>query len=327
MPFAEIYLPVTLMGRECPLARRLTMRGTHGADPELERVLNGLLRILAIVTVGAVLGGCSALGLDFSALQPQPDAVTAAISSTDKSSGAVRTTAETTSATMAAPLPARAVPLVNLGRRAQGAGNLILAASAFQSAMKLAPDHPLPVMALARVLYDSGNYADAALRYEDVLRLDPDNAHAWQMRGMAYLRAGRLADARSSLERALALREDARIYNALGVVADSEGDRGLAQAYYRLGLQVAPQWRMLKSNLGLSLALSGRPQEALPLLAELAEGAEAGRRERQNYVLALAMAGMREKALALARADLSPDQAVAVIHRYEGMARRIASLQ
>ena len=298
-----------------------------GHCPESERVLSGLLRILAIVAVGAALGGCSALGLDFSAMKPQQPAMAANDSSAASVAGDARAGEDKSSEALKAPLPERAVPLVNLGRRARAAGNFMLAASAFKSAMKLAPDHPLPALSLARVLYDSGNYLDAAERYEYVLRLDSENARAWQMRGMSYLRAGRFADARSSLERALALREDARIYNALGVVADSEGDRGLAQAYYRLGLQVAPDWRMLKSNLGLSLALSGRPREALALLAPLAEEAEAGMRDRQNYALALAMAGMREQALAVARADLPADQARAAIHRYEGMARRLASLQ
>ena len=60
----------------------------------------------------------------------------------------------------------------------------------------------------------------------------------------------------------------------------------------------------LRSNYGLSLAITGPPQEAIAQLAPIAGLPQADSRTRQNLALAYAMAGDLENALQLCRRDL-----------------------
>ena len=60
----------------------------------------------------------------------------------------------------------------------------------------------------------------------------------------------------------------------------------------------------LRSNYGLSLAITGPPQEAIAQLAPAASSASADARTRQNLAFAFAMAGDLENALQLCRRDL-----------------------
>ena len=47
------------------------------------------------------------------------------------------------------------------------------------------------------------------------------------------------------------------------------GRHAEAQARYRQGIELAPDYVPLRSNFGLSLAISGQPQEAIAQLAPL----------------------------------------------------------
>ena len=60
----------------------------------------------------------------------------------------------------------------------------------------------------------------------------------------------------------------------------------------------------LRSNYGLSLAITGPPQGATAQLAPIAGLPQADSRTRQNLALAYAMAGDLENALQLCRRDL-----------------------
>ena len=48
------------------------------------------------------------------------------------------------------------------------------------------------------------------------------------------------------------------------------GRHAEAQAKYRQGIELAPDFLALRNNYGLSLAISGQPQEAIAQLAPLA---------------------------------------------------------
>ena len=97
---------------------------------------------------------------------------------------------------------------------------------------------------------------------------------------------------------------DYRTLNAYAVVLDMTGRHAEAQARYRQGIELAPQFIALRSNYGLSLAISGQPQEAIALLVPLASSSAADGRIRQNLAFAYAMAGDLENSLKVSRRDL-----------------------
>jgi Flp pilus assembly protein TadD len=90
----------------------------------------------------------------------------------------------------------------------------------------------------------------------------------------------------------------------LGIALDMQGKHVEAQARYRQGLTLAPDDVALRSNMGLSLAIIGQPQEAIAQLLPIATGRKADGRVRQNLAFAYAMAGDFENALQVSRRDL-----------------------
>ena len=84
-----------------------------------------------------------------------------------------------------------------------------------------------------------------------------------------------------------------------------QGRHAEAQARYRQGIELAPEYAALRNNFGLSLAISGNAQEAIAQLLPLANGRGADGRVRQNLAFAYAMAGDLENALQVSRRDLS----------------------
>jgi Flp pilus assembly protein TadD len=102
---------------------------------------------------------------------------------------------------------------------------------------------------------------------------------------------------------------DYRTLNAYGVVLDMMGRHAEAQAKYRQGIEVAPDYVPLRSNFGLSLAIAGQPQEAIAQLVPLASNRSADGRVRQNLAFAYAMNGDLENCLLVSRKDLDEQSA------------------
>src|SRR5262249_11090522 len=102
---------------------------------------------------------------------------------------------------------------------------------------------------------------------------------------------------------------DYRALNVLGVALDMQGRHAEAQANYRRAIQLAPDYLPTRSNFGLSLAITGPPQEAVAQLAPLATSPSADARVRQNLAFAYAMAGDFENALHVLRRDLDEKSA------------------
>src|SRR3546814_16350325 len=76
--------------------------------------------------------------------------------------------------------------------------------------------------------------------------------------------------------------KDPRPYNALGILRDQAGEHEAAQAFYRSALERDPTNLSVRNNLGLSLALTGKRDEAIELMAELAVDPEAGQTVRPD---------------------------------------------
>ena len=127
---------------------------------------------------------------------------------------------------------------------------------------------------------------------------------------MALISMGQPELAERQLEAALlADGHDYRTLNAYGVVLDMMGRHAEAQAKYRQGIELAPDYVPLRSNFGLSLAIAGQPQEAIAQLVPLASSRSADGRVRQNLAFAYAMNGDLENCLLVSRQDLDEQSA------------------
>ncbi len=106
--------------------------------------------------------------------------------------------------------------------------------------------------------------------------------------------------------RALKIRpDDEPALVSQGVALDRLRRHAEAQTAYRQALALDPRSVVARTNLALSLALSGSFDEAIDLLSPIARSATATAQDRQNLALVYGLKGESTTALALSRLDLS----------------------
>jgi Flp pilus assembly protein TadD len=198
-------------------------------------------------------------------------------------------------------------------------GDLATAAALYRRAHEVDPQQTDTLLRLGSTLSQTGNSAEAAEAFRRVLRIDSNNTEALRGLGMTMLQRNQVDLAIQHFQSALALEEDVRLYNALGVGYDMKGDHQAAQAYYRVGLQVEPNNLSVRSNYGLSLALSGAYDEAISVLGSLASDPMAGPQHRQVLAMAYGLAGNEEAAAQTARIDLGEDAVAQNLRLYNSL--------
>lgn len=99
-----------------------------------------------------------------------------------------------------------------------------------------------------------------------------DAARANAELGMAYLQQGKTDRAESTLRRAVELNDGiAEAHSGLGLIAMQRGEFKSAAKYYRRALALQPDDPYTKNQYGVLLCRQGSYDEALELLAEVAE--------------------------------------------------------
>jgi len=189
-------------------------------------------------------------------------------------------------------------------------GDLNLAVGICNRAHEIDPTDPDPLIELARVLEDLEMTSSAEEAYRAALLLDPEQTDALYGLGKIYIDQQRYDLAMEPLEAAAqAKSEDPRIYNALGVIKDQQGQHAEAQTYYREGLTHSPRNISLRNNLGLSMVLAGEPEAGLAMLRDVAAEPAAGATAGRNLEMASQIAAqniLAEPSDDLG-ADMSPD--------------------
>lgn len=163
---------------------------------------------------------------------------------------------------------------------------------------------PEQLMRLGAATRSAGDLATAARLYAQAHAASPERIEPLLELGATLAAAGAPAPAADAYRAALALRDDARAHNGLGVALDLQGQHPAAEAEYRRALELKPGDRQIVNNLALSLALAGRPDEAIALLEPLAREPAAPARLRQNLALAYGLAGRTDAARRTGRLDL-----------------------
>ncbi len=176
----------------------------------------------------------------------------------------------------------RSQALLDYCKRLHSRGDLNLAAGICNRAHEINPTDPAPLIELARVMEELEMTESAVEAYRAALLLNPEQTDALYGLGKIYIDQQRYDLAMEPLEVAAQQpTDDPRIYNALGVIMDQQGQHADAQAYYRQGLEYNPRNVSLRNNLGLSMVLDGQSEAGLAMLrdvaAEPAAGATAGR--------------------------------------------------
>lgn len=128
--------------------------------------------------------------------------------------------------------------------------------------------------------------------------------------GKAQLAASLLEDARESLEKVTAI--DAKNWEAhatFAILLDRMTEFPRADASYRRALALSPNNVSVLNNRALSLAQTGRLDDAIALLQKIVNGENSFAQARQNLAVLYAIKGDFKTAERLAKEDLPPEAA------------------
>jgi Flp pilus assembly protein TadD len=218
-----------------------------------------------------------------------------------------KTTAETTGALASAPVPRN---------EAEWRKDIDTAGERYRKS----PSDPNAAIRYAQGLRATGQRSQAAAVLEQAALQNPKNLPLLGAYGRALADVGNFGQALEVLNRAHTPdNPDWRILSVQGAVLDQMGRHDEAQRHYASALKIIPDEPSVLSNLGLSYALSKNLPKAEATLKRANERPGAESKVRQNLALVIGLQGRFEEAEALARADLSPDEAAANVSNLRQM--------
>jgi Flp pilus assembly protein TadD len=167
-------------------------------------------------------------------------------------------------------------------------------------------------MTYARLLRETNQIPQAIAVMQTAAIANPNDRDIALALGQALADGGRYQEAVNVLDRAHSQdRPNWRVLSTKGAISDQLGQHQQAQELYEAALRIAPEEPAILSNLGLSLALSNRLDEAEATIRRAVVHPAATPRMRGNLALVLALKGRFEEAAQAAEKDLTPADAAA----------------
>ncbi len=199
--------------------------------------------------------------------------------------------------------------VLSIAKASEAAGDDVSAVRFYRQAMTLSTGAVDAHLALAELLIRQNKNDEATKVLEAAAKVAVKSSETYGRIAKLALKAEQPELALSLYDRALALDAKNPGWHAgKGAALDWMERHEDAQKVYRDGLQHAPKDVRLLSNLGLSLTLSGKADEAVTLLESHKKDKEMPAALRQTLALAYGVTGQREKARAWMDKDLSEAQ-------------------
>lgn len=198
------------------------------------------------------------------------------------------------------------------GSASMNAGQLNAAAQSLGKAYEKNPKDRTVGLNYANVLRMTGRNDQALAVMQQVAIQYPADREVLAAYGKSQAAAGQLDQALVTVGRAQTPdRPDWKLKSAEGAILDQLGRSPEARQRYREALDIQPNEPSVLSNLGMSYLLSKDLKTAETYLRKASEqpGADSG--VRQNLALAIGLQGRFSEAEAIARQELSPQQAEA----------------
>lgn len=207
--------------------------------------------------------------------------------------------------------------LLRVARGTRDNGDFSSAVTVYKRVHEMAPRRADVMVELGQVLSALGAHNEAAEVFRQAVKLDAKNIDALRGLGNNLLAMNQTSLAIEQFVAALALQDDPRVYNGLGVAHDMNGSHDSAQSSYQSGLALAPTDFSLRNNLALSLALTGKFDEGSKILGLLVKESGATIRHRQNLSLIYGLAGKFGEAASIARLDFDEPAVQSNLAYYE----------
>ena len=177
---------------------------------------------------------------------------------------------------------------LRIAAAAEANGQLDIALSMYAAAAQAEPANAEVQARYARALLRAGNRPQAEQVLARAVERRPGDPALLMELGRQRLIAGQAEAALANFDRVLSVSSrDVDALDLRGVALDMLGRHRDAQDSYRRALAIAPTSLRAANNLGLSLLLDGRPDEARAVLEPLTRRADATERVQANYAAAL----------------------------------------
>lgn len=179
--------------------------------------------------------------------------------------------------------------MLRLAQSLRDQGNFAAAASIYQQALADTQMLHSPasrrvplLLSLAQTYEEQGDFSQAEASYLTAVREDTAPI---SKKGLArcYILQDKLTEALSLYKDILTQHKaDAVTYNGLGVVYGKMGHHDLATSAFKKAYDLSPETMDYRSNLALSLALSGEPEKGLKLIEAVASPVYAPEKLKHN---------------------------------------------
>jgi len=215
---------------------------------------------------------------------------------------------------------------IRMARATMTGGDARSAIGFYEQALKVHPDDYAATLGMADALYLTGEIVAADGSYARAAELDPKAIDPILARARIATRQRRLDEAWSLYSRADAVAggSDPRPPAGQGVINDLRGKPEAAQDCYRRALAIRPDDLSARNNLGLSLALSGRPRQAIDVLLAIVQNPASPPQARHNLALAYGLLGNAVAAENVLSTDLDAGSVQNNLHYYVMLRRRLA---
>ena len=178
-------------------------------------------------------------------------------------------------------------------------------------------DLGLATRALAAL--NANNFAEAVALAERAVEKTPTDAGFRTLLGNSYFAAGRFRSAEQAYKDALSIyANQPQAVLKLVLVQIAQGKNDEALRFLEVGRD-----SLDAADVGLAMALAGRPQDAVALLDHAARATGADARVRQNLALAYALSGDWQQARIVASQDVPANQLDSRIEQWMAMAKPV----
>ncbi|HKR89502.1 MAG TPA: tetratricopeptide repeat protein [Phenylobacterium sp.] len=181
-----------------------------------------------------------------------------------------------------------------LGIAREKAGDFASSVKAYESALRLVPDHAEVANDLGRLAFRMGMHAQAEKLFLHFLAKHPDHAEAINNLACA-VRAQQRYDEAIEVLKPFLLRfpENAMLWNTMGSIVTEQGDYATGKLFFQEAVQLEPDFFKARYNLGNCLLMLGETQAALDACdAALSEVVAENERQMMHMARATMLAGL-----------------------------------
>lgn len=196
---------------------------------------------------------------------------------------------------------------LRLAESMKSAGNIDNAIKLYEQTLQLDPTSLPAHLGLSQCLRYSGR-AEAALEALKAVPAGDQPKEYYKELANVYMAKQDPREAANHFMKAYQLdNKDLGAINGIAVSNDLLTHHDEAQKWYRQAIELAPAHDRLKSNYGLSLALSGQTKEAINVLKTVVYGPDVTSRDRQNLAIAYGLDSQIDQAAKLFAQDLDEE--------------------